>query len=102
MKNQPQTKPLFKIETGHSLESDGGKHSNTRKQLIATMSEMPVHPQKSIFISEKIIQSAGSASGVVKLCKDELRKTNKDIEFTVRTIKDAEGKYVGLRIWRIN
>lgn len=58
----------------------------------------------SFLISKKIIESGPNAMNVVHGIKMTLREQPryKDIEFTTSKQEDADKKYVGLRVWRIN
>jgi len=106
---QVAAKPIsleFKIENISIDQKHGrGKFSKINEQLSAVMLQLEKKGANSFFMPTQKCGSAGSGMSAVHHVKSLLRSEHKhmaDCEFTTQSVKNEDGVFLGLRIWRTN
>lgn len=89
---------LFTIEKAELI---GGKGNPLQLKIETTMKKMKVSKNEAMFIpategSPKVIRNSSLAA------YKAIKKNIKDFSVTTRIVKDAGGKFVGIRVWRVN
>ena len=107
MKKTPKYKPPIKFDI-EDAPLVGGKNNDLYIKIMASMKCMNLPSKEKAFfipasegISSRII--TGVLTGKRELRKKYKKADNwKNCQFTCRTIRDANNKYIGVRVWRIN
>lgn len=95
------TENPFKIEKNVPIEAPG---NSTSGFLYKAMMQMEVSRTDALFIPEKEVPQKGTATALVSATAKKLRELPgaTQVAFKSKSVFDESGKYLGLRVWRIN
>lgn len=94
----------FQLEEAEYTGKIGSKHSEVSDKIYQTLCQMEVSTTKCFMIPKDMVEKESQARSVVQHQRDTIRKNypaKKDLSTKTQAIKDATGKYIGLRVWRI-
>ena len=81
-----------------------GPKNEINQKIYQTLTKMEVSKTKCFFIPKDMIEKEHNARQTVGYQRDLVRKNyvaKKDLSVSTQAVKDADGNYKGLRVWRI-
>jgi len=94
--------PVLEDVNINNIKGIHTKENENITHLKASMSELPVDNNKSIFVPVSKVKDEQTARYYATIAKKAVIKENETRVFTIKTIKDDFNKYLGLRIFRTN
>lgn len=91
-------------EVEYNGPRSNGPKNEINQKIYQTLTQMEVSKTKCFYIPKDMIDKENNARQAVAYQRDAVRKnypSKKDISVSTQAVKDAEGNYKGLRVWRI-
>ena len=90
--------PLVEVSIGSLRNTSVEKRFNP---VITRIKQMKVSKEHAIFVNGEICPNPSSVSAIYRYVMKERQRTKSDLAVRCKAVKDMNGKFKGVHVWRI-